>query len=91
MLGRDDIGRIAPGKAADLAVFDLNKVDFAGAMSDPVASLLFCGTGHRTKWTIVNGKIVVENEKLVNTDEREIAERANHEAQRLLEKAFAPQ
>jgi cytosine/adenosine deaminase-related metal-dependent hydrolase len=87
VLGRDDIGRIAPGKAADLAIWDLNKVDYAGAQSDPVAALLFCGTGHRTKWTIVNGHIVVENEKLVNADEREIAERANKAAAMLLQKA----
>jgi len=89
VLGRDDIGRIAPGKAADLAIYDLNKVDFAGAQSDPVAALLFCGTGHRTKYTIVNGHIVVENGKLVNADEEEIAARANKIAAELLEKASA--
>jgi cytosine/adenosine deaminase-related metal-dependent hydrolase len=86
VLGRDDIGRIAPGKCADLAIYDLTKIDYAGAQSDPLAALLFCGTGHRTKWTIVNGKVVVKDERLVNGDEREIAERANKAAAALLEK-----
>lgn len=77
VLGRDDIGQIAPGKAADLAIFDLDKVDYAGAWHDPVAALLFCGISHRTKWTIVNGKVVVEGGRLVTADERDIVERAN--------------
>lgn len=90
LLGRDDIGRLGAGLAADLAIFDLNKVDYAGSLSDPLAALLFCGTGHRTKWTIVNGRVVVENGRLVNADELEIAERANRFARGLLEKAAAP-
>jgi cytosine/adenosine deaminase-related metal-dependent hydrolase len=87
VLGRDDIGQIGPGKAADLAVFDLNRIDYAGGMSDPVAALLFCGTGHRTKWTIVNGHVVVEDGRLVNGDEQAIAARANKLAADLLEKS----
>ncbi|OGR84335.1 MAG: 8-oxoguanine deaminase [Elusimicrobia bacterium RIFCSPHIGHO2_02_FULL_57_9] len=87
LLGRDDIGRIGPGQAADLAIFDLNKVDYAGSLSDPVTALLFCGLSHRSKWTIVNGKVVVENGRLVNADEQEITEQANKTARELLEKA----
>ncbi len=89
VLGRDDIGQLAPGKAADLAIFDVDKVDFAGAMADPVAALLFCGTGHRTKWTIVNGKVVVENGRLKNADEKELAARANELSGRLLKSSGA--
>jgi cytosine/adenosine deaminase-related metal-dependent hydrolase len=89
VLGRDDIGRIAPGKAADLAIFDLARLDFAGSMADPVAALLFCGTTHRAKWTIVNGHVVVEDGRLLNADEKEISERANKLSRELLEKASA--
>ncbi|MEK7859498.1 MAG: 8-oxoguanine deaminase [Elusimicrobiota bacterium] len=89
VLRRDDIGRIAQGKAADLAVFDLTGIDYAGSLSDPVAALLFCGSSHRTKWTIVNGNIVVENGRLAHHDEGEIAARANKFAAGLLEKAAA--
>jgi cytosine/adenosine deaminase-related metal-dependent hydrolase len=77
VLGRDDIGQIAQGKAADLAIFDVGSIDFAGAMSDPVAALLFCGASHRAKYTIVNGNVVVKDSRLVHHDEREIAARAN--------------
>ncbi|MFA6003281.1 MAG: 8-oxoguanine deaminase [Elusimicrobiota bacterium] len=77
VLHRDDIGRLEPGKAADMAIFDLGTVDFAGSLSDPVAALLFCGCSHRTKWTIVDGKVVVDEGRLVGADERELAQRAN--------------
>ncbi|MBI4375279.1 MAG: 8-oxoguanine deaminase [Elusimicrobia bacterium] len=87
VLGRDDIGRIGPGKAADLAVFDLRTVDYAGALSDPVAALLFCGTSHRTRWTIANGKIIAEQGRLLTGDENWIAERANRAAKELLERS----
>lgn len=89
VVGRDDIGQIAPGKAADIAIFDLDRVDFAGAMADPVAALLFCGASHRTKWTIVNGKVVVADGRLVNADERELKARADAASFGLLKKAGA--
>jgi cytosine/adenosine deaminase-related metal-dependent hydrolase len=87
--GRDDIGVIAPGKAADLAIFDVNRLDYAGSAGDPVASLLFCGADHRTKWTIVNGHIVVENGVLKNLDEGETTRKANAACLDLLLKAGA--
>ncbi len=89
VVGRDDIGMIAAGKAADLAIFDVSGLDFAGSAGDPVASLLFCGASHRTKWTIVNGHVVVENGRLVNLDERETAEKANAACLDMLRKAGA--
>ena len=89
VLGRDDIGQIGPGKAADLAVFRVDTIDFAGALSDPVAAILFCGTSHRAKWTIVNGRIVVEDSRLVGHDEARLAARANELARTLLEKKAA--
>ena len=58
LLGRDDIGRLEPGAAADLAVFRLDRVDFAGAMHDPAAAILYCGSGVRADYTIVAGKVL---------------------------------
>lgn len=89
VVGRDDIGQIAAGKAADLAIFDVNRLDYAGSAGDPVASLLFCGAGHRTKWTIVNGHVVVENGVLKNLDEGETTRKANAACLDLLRKAGA--
>ena len=87
VLGRNDIGSIEPGKAADIAIFDVSGIDFAGAQSDPVAALAFCGAGHRTKYTIVNGEVVVENGRLTKVDEIKVARNANRIAAELYKKA----
>ncbi|MBI4061285.1 MAG: 8-oxoguanine deaminase [Elusimicrobia bacterium] len=89
VIGRDDIGMIAAGKAADLAIFDVDRLDYAGSAGDPVASLLFCGASHRAKWTIVNGHIVVENGMLKNADEGDVTRKANAACLDLLRKAGA--
>ncbi len=84
ILGRNDIGSLEEGKAADIAVFDLSGIEFAGSVSDPLASLLYCGMNHKTKYTIVNGKIVVKEGRLVNIDEKKLAEKANKIASNLI-------
>lgn len=87
VLGRTDIGSIEPGKAADIAVFDVSGLDYIGSKSDPLASLLFCGASHRTKYTIVNGRVVVRNGRLALVDERKLTERATKAAASLYRKA----
>ncbi|TBW40778.1 8-oxoguanine deaminase [Siculibacillus lacustris] len=52
-LGRDDIGRIAPGLQADLALFTLDELRFSGA-GDPLAALVLCGA-HRADRVMVAG------------------------------------
>ena len=74
VLGRDDIGMLAPGYAADLAAFDRRSIDFAGSDWDPLASLLFCGPV-KASHTIVNGRSVVENGQLVTMDMGRMLER----------------
>ena len=85
MLGYNKIGRIAKGFAADLALFDMFGIQHAGGLSDPLATLVFTGYNHETAYTIVNGKIVVENGKLVAFDEEEIASKVNEISKKLLE------
>lgn len=84
VLGRDELGRIAPGYAADLALFNLERIEFAGAMADPAAAPVFCGSGPRAEYTIVAGKIVVEKGHLVGEDEVRLFHRANEIAERML-------
>lgn len=84
LLGRDEIGRLEPGAAADLAIFRLDRVDFAGAMHDPASAILFCGSGVRADCTVVAGRVLVEDGRLVGVDERRLFHRANEIAGRLV-------
>ena len=83
VLGRDDIGALVPGMAADLAVFDLGDLAFAGALHDPVAALMFCGP-MRAAYTIVNGRVVVRQGRLETLDQRALVARHNALAAQLL-------
>ena len=87
VLGRDDIGTLAPGKTADLAAFDLRGLEYAGAIHDPVSALLFCGPGARAELVMVNGEVVVRDRHLVRLDEQSVAERARRASATLLEAA----
>lgn len=87
VLGQHEVGRIAPGYAADLALFNLERIEFAGAMADPAAAHLFCGSGPRAEYTIVAGKVVVEKGHLVGEDEVRLFHRANEIAEKMLSAA----
>jgi cytosine/adenosine deaminase-related metal-dependent hydrolase len=76
VLGRDDIGALAPGMAADFAAFDLRGVGMAGALHDPVAALAFCAP-ERASWVVINGRVVVERGRLTTIDLPPIVERHN--------------
>ncbi len=65
ILGFNKIGKLKEGYGADIAVFDLNKLEYAGSLSDPLAALVFSGYNHGAYYTIVNGRIVVDRGKLV--------------------------
>lgn len=83
VLGRDDIGHLAPGMAADLALFDLRALGFAGgAVHDPVASLLLCAPAPAA-CTIVNGRVVVRDGQLATVDLGPLVERHNRLAMQL--------
>jgi 8-oxoguanine deaminase len=70
VLGREDIGEIAVGKAADLALFKLDEPRFSGA-HDPLAALLLCGA-HRAEAVMVNGEWRVKSGELVDQDIEQI-------------------
>jgi cytosine/adenosine deaminase-related metal-dependent hydrolase len=67
VLGRADIGHLAPGMAADLCVFPLDTIEMAGADWDPVAALMFCGP-IKPKHVVVGGKRVVSDYRLTTLD-----------------------
>ena len=90
MLGFEETGRIAEGMLADLALFDVDKLGYAGASTDPVASLVFCGGDHRAAYVLANGKVIVDGGRLVGLDEEEIRSRADAESRKLFTKAGIP-
>jgi 8-oxoguanine deaminase len=87
MLGFEEAGRIEPGALADLALFDVMKLEYTGAHSDPVAALLFSGCDHRVDHLLVNGKFAVRSGRLAMMDEEEIRINAGKAAERLYAKA----
>ncbi len=87
LLNFDMIGKLEKNWIADIAIFDVNTLGYAGALSDPVAALLFCGFNHETAYTIINGNVVVDNRNLVGVDEKELIERINSISKRLLQKS----
>lgn len=85
-LGRDDIGQIAPGKCADIAIFRLDDLPHAGAARDPAGAIVLCGPvrAHRV---FVHGREVVSEGRLTTVDETAITHRHNVASHRLLQRA----
>lgn len=83
VLGRQDIGYLAPGMCADLALFDLRTLSFAGgAVHDPVASLLLCSSP-QAKHVMVNGRWLVKDGQLTSVDQGPLLERHDRAARQL--------
>jgi 8-oxoguanine deaminase len=76
VLGRDDIGVLAPGMAADMVAFDLNRIEYAGAQHDPVAALVFCAPTP-ARHVIVNGSPLVADGAFTAIDPGILLERHN--------------
>lgn len=87
LLGFDECGILREGAPADIALFNVQKMEYAGALSDPVAALLFSGYDHGVEHLIVNGAFVVRDRQLCGADEEEIRIKAGEAARRLYEKA----
>ncbi len=66
VLGRDDVGCLAPGLAADFVAFDLDQPTFAGC-HDPVAALVFCQPP-QVSYSVIDGERVIEKGKFTRFD-----------------------
>jgi cytosine/adenosine deaminase-related metal-dependent hydrolase len=82
VLGRDDIGRIAPGLRADLAVWDMSGIDGAGTW-DPAAFLL--AGPRQVRELFVEGRAVVREGRLATLEAGRIAEDARRSVRRLVD------
>lgn len=84
-LGREDIGKLEPGMAADLIGIELDKVDYAGAQHDPLAGLVFCHPP-KVDWSIINGEVVVDSGEFLPLDLDKLVRRQNELAETQLNK-----
>ena len=83
VLGRDDVGSLAPGMAADFIAYDLNRLEYAGAHHDPVSAVVFCApVGVDVSY--VQGEAVVRDRQLVGVELPPVIEHHNRLAAELL-------
>jgi cytosine/adenosine deaminase-related metal-dependent hydrolase len=83
VLGRSDIGQIAPGLCADVALFRTDTLAMAGAaVHDPVGALVLCSSG-QADYTMVNGKVVVRAGEVMPVDMGPLIEQHNFLARAL--------
>lgn len=89
VLGRDDIGALAPGMSADLVAFDLRGVAHAGAGHDPVAALVFCTPG-TASLSVIDGQVRIRDGQFTGLELPPLLARHRALAQALYEGARHP-
>ena len=83
VLGRDDIGSLEAGMAADFVAYNLDTPALAGAQHDPVAGLVLCQPGN-VDLSVINGRIAVRDGTLVGVDLPALIEQHNRLSQALI-------
>lgn len=86
VLGRDDIGALAPGMAADFIAFNLDQPALAGSGHDPVAALIFCQPP-QVDYSFINGKRVIDQGKFTEIDLSRLINQCQEEAFKLVERS----
>ena len=77
VIGRDDLGQLAPGKAADFIGVRLDRLELAGGgVHDPAAALLLCAP-HGVDLSVINGRVVVRGGRLEGIELEPLIERHN--------------
>lgn len=87
LLGRDDIGSLEVGKAADFFAIDSSLLEFVCADGDPANLLGTVGVSAPARFVYVQGKRVVEDGRLLNIDEADVAYKARAKVKEMLSKA----
>ena len=73
LLGRDDIGQLTVGKCADLFLVDSRRLELVGGEYSPADVLATVGLRGPVDYTVVSGKVVVKEGRLVTVDEEKVA------------------
>jgi cytosine/adenosine deaminase-related metal-dependent hydrolase len=83
---KDKIGSIELSKLADIIIIDLNDIGLTPA-SNPVSNIVYSGNGYAVDTTIVNGRILMRNKRLLTLNEEEVKMKAREHSEALLERA----
>ena len=83
VLGRDDIGALAPGMAADFIGFDLQQLEYGGATHDPQSALVFC-TPRNVDLSVINGRVRIQDGRFVDLDLPPLLQRHNEISRQML-------
>ena len=83
VLGRRDIGSLQPGKCADFIAINLNRIEYTGALHDPLAAVVFCSPV-QVDLSVVGGRLIVEGGNLTTLEINQHIDRHNAAAARLL-------
>lgn len=84
MVGRNALGQLAEGKAADLFMIDIEKLEYAGALHDAKSIIPKLGTTGNVWLTMINGKVVFKDDKLAGIDEKQLLREAEAVCTRVL-------
>jgi len=87
VLGRDDIGYLAPGMAADFVAFDLNQIGFIGTRADLTAALIFCHPVN-VNYSVINGQLLIDQGKITTIDLPLVMEHHNQISKDLINKTL---
>lgn len=82
IIGRDDIGSLEVGKGADFIAISLDRLEYAGALHDPVAAIVFASPA-RVDHSWVHGRPVVRDGEVVGVDVPQLASHHNDAAARM--------
>lgn len=83
VLRRTDIGALEAGKCADFFTLDVGDVNYAGGLGGPAAAIVFCAPT-TARYTVVGGRLVVENGRIATLDMTPVIAEHNRHASRLL-------
>ena len=91
-LGMDHlIGSLEPGKKADIIVIDMNLLQMSPMIYTPlrniIPNLVYATNGSEVVLSMVDGKIIMEDRKLIHLDEAEIIRNATEESRKLMQRA----
>ncbi|MFX1368493.1 MAG: amidohydrolase family protein [Promethearchaeota archaeon] len=86
-MGIDDkVGSLEPGKMADIILINMRDLSFT-PNSNPVSNLVYAGSGYAVDTVMVNGRLLMQNKKLLTLEEDQVMERAVNHSHALLERA----